>query len=360
MPLNCTSPPRRRPPGTISYRVLVRSAIVSFSATVQTVAKSVAWRVLLFILLVSNRRAGLVLVYHDVADRDGDPQSELVPPVSQQRFTRQLKHLRRYYRVVPLAELQLAVAARRRWQRFPVAVTFDDDLDHHYTRALPVLHKVDVPATFFLCGSFLDSPPRDFWWQRLQRAVDAGADVTQLAGTGTIHDQGHAIARLSPERRDDVASELGDISGTPPPGVVLTATHALELPQIGFHTIRHDTLTQLDDDQLTDALTDGRVRLAEFVGQPVDMIAYPHGRSDRRVEAAARECGFAIGVTGRPEAVRPGTDPLAMGRYEPTGHAPTRDVAFDLVRLLSRPPDQENPEGETSRDVVYNVVKALR
>lgn len=312
------------------------------------------------LLRFSNRHAGLILVYHDIADRDGNPKRELVPPVSQLRFTRQLKHLRRYYRLVPLAELQQAVTARRRGQRFPVAVTFDDDLDHHYTQALPALHKVDVPATFFLCGSFLDSAPRDFWWQRLQRAVDAGADVTQLAGTGTIHDQGNAIAKLAPERRDEVAFELGKLSGPPPPGVVLTATHALELPQIGFHTVRHDTLTQLDDDQLADALTDRRVRLAEFVGKTVDMIAYPHGRSDRRVEAAARECGFAIGVTGRPEAVRPGTDPLAMGRYEPTGHAPTRDVAFDLVRVLSRPLNQENPEDETSRDVVHNVVMALR
>ena len=319
-----------------------------------------AWRALLLLLLVSNRRAGLILVYHDIADRDGDPARELVPAVSQQRFIRQLKHLRRCYRLVPLAELQSAVAARRRGRRFPVAVTFDDDLDHHYTQALPALQKVGVPATFFLCGSFLDPAPTDFWWQRLQRAVDAGADVTHLAGNGTIHDQGHAIAKLRPERRDEVASELGDISGTPPPGVVLTSAHALELPQIGFHTIRHDTLTRLDDDLLTQALTEGRVRLAAFVGQPVDMIAYPHGRSDRRVEAAARECGFAIGVTGRPEAVRPGTDPLAMGRYEPTGHAPTRDVAFDLVRLLSRPLHQENPEDETSRDVVHNVVMALR
>lgn len=329
-------------------------------AAVKAAAKSTAWRVLLLLLLMSNRRAGLILVYHDIADRDGDPRQELVPPISQQRFTRQLKHLRRYYRLVPLADLRPAVAARRRGQRFPVAVTLDDDLDHHYTRALPALLTVDAPATFFLCGSFLDPAPKDYWWQRLQRAVDAGADVTHLTQTGTILDQGQAIAQLPPESRDAVARELGKLSGPPPSGVVLTADHAMGLPHIGFHTIRHDTLTQLDNEQLTQALVDGRARLAEFVGQPIDAIAYPHGQADQRVVAAARECGFTIGLTGQPEAVRPGTDPLAMGRYEPAGRTPTREVALDLVRLLSRPPDQENPENETAQDVAYNVVMALR
>lgn len=307
---------------------------MSLSTRARAIAKSFLWRILILGLLVSDRRAGLILVYHDVGDRDGDPQRELVPPISRSRFTRQLTHLRRYYRLVPLADLQTAVANRRRGERFPVALTFDDDLGHHYTHALPALRSMDAPATFFLCGSFLNPAPEDYWWQRLQRAVDAGADVTHLAGTGTIHEQGKAIADLTPERRAAVAVELGKLTGPPPVGDVLTADQARQLPEIGFHTVRHDTLTQLSDEQLTRALTEGRPRLSEFVGRPFDAIAYPHGRFDARVVAAARQSGFTLGLTGRPEAVQPGCDPLALGRYEPMARAEMRDVALDLVRLL--------------------------
>ena len=63
---------------------------------------------------------------------------------------------------------------------FPVALTFDDDLGHHVTHALPELRDAQAPATFFLCGSFLEEP-RDYWWQRLQRAVDGGADVARFS-----------------------------------------------------------------------------------------------------------------------------------------------------------------------------------
>ena len=36
---------------------------------------------------------------------------------------------------------------------FPVSLTFDDDLGHHVTHALPEVEKADAPVTFFLCGS---------------------------------------------------------------------------------------------------------------------------------------------------------------------------------------------------------------
>jgi hypothetical protein len=80
--------------------------------------KPLLWRPLLFLLRASDRRAGLVLMYHDVGDRDGDSSRELVPPISRARLARQLAHLRRHYQLVELLDLQAAVAVRRRGERF--------------------------------------------------------------------------------------------------------------------------------------------------------------------------------------------------------------------------------------------------
>jgi peptidoglycan/xylan/chitin deacetylase (PgdA/CDA1 family) len=275
-------------------------------------------------------------MYHDVGDRDGDPSRELVPPISRARFARHLAHLRRHYRLVKLADLPVAVAARRRGEPFPVALTFDDDLGHHITHALPELRATEAPATFFLCGSFLAGPPRDYWWQRLQRAVDGGADVAPLLGTGTIRQRGEVMEALAPEQRDAVADELGGLASPIPASDLLTAQDASRLPHIGFHTVRHDPLTRLDEQQLASALVDGRAELAEIAGSPVDTIAYPHGNFDSRVVTAARRSGFVIGVTVERQAVTPGTDPLAMGRYEPPFRGPTGAFAFGLVRTLLR------------------------
>lgn len=298
--------------------------------------KLILWRPLLGALRDSDRRAGLILLYHEVGDRDGDPRRELVPSISRVRFARQLAHLRRHYRLVELPNLPSAVAARRRGEPFPVALTFDDDRGHHVTHALPELREADAPATFFLCGSFLRDGPRDFWWQRLQRAVDGGADVAPLLGRGTIHQLGQAMEVLAPEQRDAVADELEYLAAAVPEGEVLTDQGARQLPHVGFHTLRHDPLTSLDDQQLTHALVDGRAELAEVVGYPVEAIAYPHGSFDSRVVEAARRSGFAMGLTCEEDAVTPNSDPLSLGRYEPPVSGLTGEVAFDLVRILIR------------------------
>src|SRR5438105_5049867 len=75
-------------------------------------------------------QAGIVIVYHRVGgDTSGDPKREILPAVSEETFKRQLEHLRRNYLVVPAAGILEAVKSRRRGQRFPVALTFDDDLE---------------------------------------------------------------------------------------------------------------------------------------------------------------------------------------------------------------------------------------
>jgi peptidoglycan/xylan/chitin deacetylase (PgdA/CDA1 family) len=300
--------------------------------------KSLLWRPLLTATRVSSRRAGLVLMYHLIADRDGDPLGELVPPTSRRSFARQLVHLRHYYSVVELQDLQSAVAARRSGDPFPVALTFDDDLGNHVTHALPELRAAGTPATFFLCGSFLQGQPRDFWWQRLQRAVDEGADLAALLGNGSIHQLGRRMEALKPENRDVVDHELDCLATRAPESELLTMQNARRLPHIGFHTIRHDKLTELNDEQLARALTDGRAELSAVAGYPIDTIAYPHGWVDARVVEAARAKNFTIGVTCRREAVTPTADPLAFGRYEPPARVRGGEFAFDLVRTLLKSP----------------------
>ncbi|MDP9227052.1 MAG: hypothetical protein M3P18_25045 [Actinomycetota bacterium] len=88
------------------------------------------------LLRLSARRAGIALVYHGVALRTGDTNLELVAPHGVDIFEAEMRHLARTYRVVSAAELLDAVARRRRGERFPIAVTFDDDLASHVSLAL--------------------------------------------------------------------------------------------------------------------------------------------------------------------------------------------------------------------------------
>jgi peptidoglycan/xylan/chitin deacetylase (PgdA/CDA1 family) len=268
-------------------------------------------------------------MYHSVAARGGDPELELVPPHGANLFERQIRHAARHYAVVPASELHEAAGRRRRGQRFPLAITFDDDLACHADVALPILRRTGVTATFFLSGASLGRPFA-FWYERLQRAFDQ--ELPELASlvTGTqlttarpaIHELGVAMEEMEPSARDAAAERLAAVLGPDPEDAGIRAGQVRELVAagmtVGFHTRRHDRLTSLSDGELREALIDGVDALQAVTGAPLRTIGYPHGRADERVARAARAAGYTAGFTTRHTAVTPESDPLLQGRVGPS------------------------------------------
>jgi peptidoglycan/xylan/chitin deacetylase (PgdA/CDA1 family) len=302
--------------------------------SVRDAAKLLLAAVLCTLARLSSARAGVALVYHRVGGAGGDAQREILAAVSDDSFRRQLRHLARHYRVVPASELLAEARRRRRGRRFPAAVTFDDDLASHLQRALPALQDAGVPATFFLGGTSLAGPHR-FWWDDLQRAVDgrlveagavphvAEADVRAALARApkAIFRVAATIERLERGQRRETAAALRTAAGPPHDDEGLSAEDIRALvdggAEIGFHTLRHELLTQLTDDELADALREGRDELSAVVRRPLDVISYPHGRADDRVAAAAREAGFRCGFVTARRRADANTDPLLIPRIPP-------------------------------------------
>ena len=289
-------------------------------------------------------RAGVAVAFHSVAHRGGDPAVELVPPHGVALYEAELRHLARRYRVVDARELADAVETRRRGERFPAAVTFDDDLASHASLALPVLSRLGLTATFFLSGRSLEAPFA-FWWERLQRAVDAGGVVPEPSGGAPsrvlerpeIHRLGRAAEELTRDARDRWSEALLAHAGPDPEDAGMRAgdVHALAAAgmTIGFHTLRHDPLPSLDDRELADALAGGREALERLVGRPLTVVGYPHGRADGRVAAAAKAAGFDAGFTTVEAAVTPDDDRLLLGRINPS-YRSSGHFALQLVLAL--------------------------
>jgi len=306
----------------------------------------------LLALRLTRRRAGIALLYHRIGPRQGDPARELMPPLHVECFKRQLRHLRRHYEIVPTERLRDAIARRRRGQRFPVCLTFDDDTPDHARYALPALRAAGVPATFFLCGSFLDDGAPAFWWQRVQRALDRGVPAgavaallpdgarAALGAEPDIHAIGTAMVALAPDERDAVNAALPSLAGADGDDDRLSAEGAAGLVEdgctIGFHTRRHDALTALDDGALERALVDSREELAGLAGHQLRSIAYPYGIVDARVAKAAGAAGFELGFTCQSIAATPDSDPLLIGRLEP-GAMSLGAFALAMVRPLLTP-----------------------
>lgn len=253
-----------------------------------------------------------------------------MPPV----FESQIRLLRRAFRPVAATELVEAACSRQRGQRFPVAVTFDDDLSSH-VEAAEILRKQGIAATFFLSGRTEVGLHNAYWWELIRFAAAAGRPPAAVAaawewpgeGPRTWLELEAAAAGLSPDEQAVFERELRRVLDGVEPDA-LAGVDPAELRerghQIGSHTAAHRDLTRLSDDDLRAAL-----------GTPPEsrMIAYPHGRADARVARAAREAGYELGFTTDAEPVTPDTDPLLIGRVYPSSRSAAH-LGFRILRTL--------------------------
>jgi peptidoglycan/xylan/chitin deacetylase (PgdA/CDA1 family) len=324
-----------------------------------TLREALAWIravILCWRARLSASQAGVAVVYHRVGgDVVGDPSREILPTLPTKAFARQLRHVRRHYRLVTASTLVDAVRSRRRGERFPACITFDDDLAGHVRDAMPVLQRERVSATFFLGGVSLEGP-HSFWWQDLQLVVDnraiAPGGVPHVAAAEVrpalerrpkaIFRVAATIEQLDPTEREEVASALRTAAGgaVSDDGLRPADVRALIAAgyEVGFHTLRHDALPRLDDRQLERALRDGREDLEAVAGRRLDTISYPHGKADERVAEAARMAGFTLGFTTGRSAVTADTDPLLVPRIPPalsTGKTALR-LAHAVASSVSR------------------------
>ena len=133
-------------------------------------------------------------------------------------------------------------------------VTFDDGF-RSVRNALPVLERLNVPTTVFVCSAYADD----------------GRPFDKLPGGVTETDP----------------SEIETLDWD---GLRALINSGVE---IGSHTQHHPYLTSLPDSDLMRELSLSRERIETELGQPCRFVAYPYGDSDTRVEAAARAAGYA-------------------------------------------------------------------
>ena len=159
------------------------------------------------------------------------------------------------------------------------AVTFDDGIASAVEHGLPVLEELGAPGTMFLTVTMLG------WGGRVD---DAGA--VRLAERGW---------------------------------------------EIGSHTMTHPVLTNVDGDTLQQELAESKQALERLTGTACTAIAYPTGKVDARVAAAAEAAGYQAGAALEgASAVAPG--PLAWPRVGVRGDDSIRVFRLKCSRAVRR------------------------
>jgi len=289
----------------------------------------------------------LILTYHSVLD-EPDPMRPSAPTV--EVFESQMTVLADEFNVLPLAD---AVAGLENGRLPPAAVvvTFDDGYADNHRNALPILRKLDLPATFFIATSYLDggcmfndclieaarAAPSGSWDTGVAPVSEVKLDslADRLAVAGRLIE---AVKYQPLERRKSRVEGLLDRLGMArPTDLMMTSGQVRDLHSagmtIGAHTYAHPILARLDAAESREEITRGREELQAMVGGQVDLFAYPNGQPKRdylwRDVEILKRLGFNGAVSTAWGIATAGADSLQLPRL---GFPAARDGDF-FMRL---------------------------
>lgn len=111
--------------------------------------------------------------------------------------------------------------------------------------------------------------------------------------------------------------------------------------EIGSHARRHLPLDTLTDDEIEAEVAGSLADLRDLVPVDVPLLAYPHGRHDPRVHAAAVKAGYDAAYTTAQGRNGAGTDRWCLRRVEPKVWDTPASFAWKVLTGESPPPRWE-------------------
>jgi peptidoglycan/xylan/chitin deacetylase (PgdA/CDA1 family) len=290
--------------------------------------------------LAGARPRVLVLGYHRVVPDFDAAARHAIPAmlVSVSMLERQLDWVGRTHRFVTLDEAAAAQApGAPRPARPLAAVTFDDGYADVHEHARPLLARKGIPGAAFVASDLLGTPgilAHDVLYALLRRALEGNRPpretlrlVSQRMGFPSVATarallSGNPLAtlraalctmpmagvgRLARALEDEIGPP--DLGPDPPRPMTWEMVSQLRAQGflIGSHTRSHPFLTVETPARVAEELRGSRDRLQRHLREPVRHFAYPDGRYDRSIAAAAADAGYtsAWGVCAHRDPDRP-------------------------------------------------------
>lgn len=204
-----------------------------------------------------------VLMYHRVNENINEQLS-----VNVTEFDKMMEVFSKHYRVISLYELLDGITRGETFDSRTVVITFDDGYKDNYQYAAPILKKYNLPATFFVTSSYIDTQ-RIFDW-------DKGYDTDYPLMTW-----------------DDVR----------------------ELDKLGFdigsHTMNHVDLGTVSLEEARAEIYGSKEKIEQEIGRKIDLFAFPFGRKEcirPEVIDIVKDAGFMCCCSGYGGKVTKSTD----------------------------------------------------
>ena len=293
-----------------------------------------------FLSAINRRSQFTILIFHRVLERQDPVRSDL----DSRAFESILATVAKHFRVLPLTE------AIQRWQNNDLpgnslSITFDDGYSDNFHIALPVLHRLGLPATFFVATGFLNG---GWMWNDgvIEAVAQTQESVLDLSPLGlglyrvaTVEDRKKAIVSIIPklkyrnkEERISAAGRILNIAAVDPPNGLMMGKDEVRLlhrsgMEIGGHTVDHPILATLEDAEAFRQIKDNKDRLEELLGRRITMFAYPNGKPGTdygpQHKNMVRDAGYSAAVSTVWGCANERSDAYELPRFTPWDRSPS-------------------------------------
>lgn len=272
----------------------------------------------------------MIMMYHRVLA--ADPMIQPGMYVTPKTFERHLVFLKKYFSIIPLTELVDSSSLENMVEKNvkPVCVlTFDDGWIDFYQNVFPLLKKYQVPATVFLPTNFIGLKKK-FWTDRLALILKWMATNTYSADQSSQTEILNLLDKFSmldgslQDRLDEAAEMLKkysqqeinrildqiEVQANPDdlPGgrdfidwEEVKIMYQSGLVNFGSHTVNHEILTNISDEEITNELIESKKALLDH--QCVDenklTFCYPNGNFSSDIAKLVSTNGYQLAVTTR-------------------------------------------------------------
>lgn len=188
------------------------------------------------LFLFRATRKKLIFCYHSI------DESKWGYSLSSKVFRKQIGYLLKNTKIVPLSNLLSS-------SKNGTSITFDDGYETIFTKAFPLLKKLNVKATVFILSDF-NNPSR--------QELDNNFKLMTIDQIKILHSNGW---------------------------------------EIGSHSSTHAALLRLSDKELYNEIVGSKERLEKLLGIRIKYFAYPKGKYDNRIIRFVQKAGYEWAFT---------------------------------------------------------------
>lgn len=307
-------------------------------------------------LYTGLRNKALILMYHRIHETDFDPWDLCV---SLTHFREHLEMLSNHYDIYPLSSLNNGFSSQKENKRKKIFITFDDGYLDNYEKAVPLLSKFGLRATFFIPTLILNEK-KHFWWELVDYIFNQNPEFPEefnlygLKNTFTkrlsseicfpnkvIDNEWSANSMPPPDERcrfylelcnwikERMANEQEMITAQLMEKFNIDQNHDIgfnkmlteqiaALPNKGFelgaHTVRHPALSFQPVEVQQQEIALSKKQLEDLTGNKITAFAYPHGQYTPYSKNIVRETGFNLACTTENKAITNHADLFALPR----------------------------------------------